>query len=111
VPWWWTDAQELEHAHSVATKRLTHRATIFPEVYERLAKEEADILVTHEAPGVDGGHPHGFGAIRDLAEFLGAKRAFHGHHHEVWKYDFDSTCKWTSVGYREIVDLGGNRVE
>lgn len=39
---------------------LTHRSTIFPDDYERLLKQRADILVTHEAPSA---HPHGFAAI------------------------------------------------
>jgi hypothetical protein len=110
VPSWWTDKQRAQKQAWAANQRLTHRATIFPDVYERLARQNADILITHEAPGRDGMHPHGFEAVDDLAELLGATKAFHGHHHEVRTYA-TGICLWTSVGFREIVDLLGNRVE
>jgi Icc-related predicted phosphoesterase len=110
VPWWWKEEQRKQHANRTAKQRLTHRATIFPDVYRELGNQEADVLVTHEAPGGDDGHPHGFQAIRDLAELLGAKTAWHGHHHESRRYVFES-CTWTAVGLREIVDLRGDRVE
>ena len=109
VPWWWTEQQRGQKQQWAATQRLTHRGTIFPDIYERLARQEADVLVTHEAPGREGMHPHGFVAIDELAELLGASRAFHGHHHEVRTYA-TGACLWTSVGFREIVDLQGNRI-
>jgi Icc-related predicted phosphoesterase len=111
TPWWWNEEQRKQQVNHITQKRLLHRATIFPDVYQRLAELETDLLITHEAPGGDDGHEHGFQAIRDLAELLGAKAAWHGHHHESRKYRLDSSCKWTAVGYREIVDLDGNRIE
>src|SRR3546814_18719562 len=60
-------------------KALKHLSTIFPQGYDRLAKEKADILVVHEAPSC---HPHGFEAIDLLAQVMGVKRGFHGHNHD-----------------------------
>ena len=44
-----------------------HRSTIFPDDYFALAKQHADVLVTHGAPSC---HPHGFEAIDELARSL-----------------------------------------
>ena len=60
-----------------------HYSSIFPDVYQRLGRLRADILVTHEAPSA---HVHGFMAIDDLAIQLGAKLVVHGHHHESIDY-------------------------
>lgn len=58
---------------------LRHRASIFPSDLENLAVQQADILITHEAPDL---HPHGFAGFTSLAERMGVTRAFHGHHHQ-----------------------------
>ena len=60
-----------------------HHSSIFPDVYQRLGRLRADILVTHEAPSA---HVHGFMAIDELAISLGAKLVVHGHHHESTDY-------------------------
>lgn len=57
---------------------LKHRSTIFKSDWRDLATQQADILVTHEAPGC---HPYGFEAINQLACRMQAGRTFHGHHH------------------------------
>jgi hypothetical protein len=54
-------------------------AAIYPDEFEALAAQEADILVTHEAPSC---HPYGNAAIDELAQCLKVKRSFHGHHHD-----------------------------
>jgi hypothetical protein len=53
---------------------------IFPAEWETLGVDSADLLITHEAPSV---HPRGFREIDELAQALGAVRAFHGHHHTM----------------------------
>lgn len=112
APWWWTAQERLQKREWIANQRLTHRATIFPDVYERLASLEANVLVTHEAPGGDGMHSYGFAAINELADSLGARIAFHGHHHEVRHYPTGpGQCRWVSVGMRQIVDLEGLPVQ
>ena len=57
-----------------------HRSSIFPDEYERLAAQRADILVTHEGLV---GHPHGWMALDDLASALGVQLIVHGHLHET----------------------------
>src|SRR5438270_521746 len=39
-PSWWSEAQRKQLASRTAQQRLMHRATIFPDVYEELAKAE-----------------------------------------------------------------------
>ncbi len=75
-----------------ASQERQHRSTIFPDVFDRLGAEKADVLVTHEAPSC---HPHGFYAIDELARALGVTATFHGHHHDRLNY-----CdQWPQLGF------------
>jgi predicted phosphodiesterase len=91
-------------------KERTHTTSIFPDVYDRLAAEDADVLVVHEAPSC---HPNGFAAIDELARAMKVKRVFHGHHHdrldfrEQW---FDMGFKTFGVGLCGITALDGTVV-
>lgn len=58
--------------HSLAT------TSIWPEDYQALMGQQADILVTHEAPS---SHPAGNAALEALARAMGARLIVHGHHH------------------------------
>ncbi len=69
-----------------------HTTTIFPDVYERLLYERADVLVTHEAPSC---HPNGFKEIDELAQALGVRAVFHGHHHDRLDY----RAAWRRIGF------------
>lgn len=60
-----------------------HRSSIFWNDWMELYSQEADVLVTHEAPSC---HPHGFHAIDSLAQSLKVKQTFHGHHHDRIDY-------------------------
>lgn len=85
-----------------------HRSTIFPNVFETLAMQDADVLVTHEAPSC---HPHGFHKIDELARYLGVEKAFHGHHHD--RINYENQWRWIcfeayGVGFRGITDLNGS---
>lgn len=62
---------------------LRHRSSIFPDDYERLSRQRADILVTHEGLG---GHPRGWSALDDLATSLRAQAVVHGHLHQTIDY-------------------------
>lgn len=62
---------------------LKHRSSIFPDVVDALAAQQADVLVTHEAPSC---HPSGFALLDDLGRALGIKTLFHGHHHDRLDY-------------------------
>ena len=55
---------------------------IWPEDYDYLASQSADILVTHEAPR---SHPSGNAALDDLARAMGASLIVHGHHHVSYR--------------------------
>ncbi len=57
---------------------LKMRYAIFPEDYDRLSLQRADILVTHEGPE---SHQHGFRALGDLARQMRVQIMLHGHHH------------------------------
>jgi predicted phosphodiesterase len=61
---------------------LRQRSTIFPEDFNALLGQEADILITHEAPS---SHEYGFSEIDDLAELLGVKVIVHGHLHKDYR--------------------------
>jgi predicted phosphodiesterase len=92
------------------TTLLTNSSTIFPAVYDALSKLRADVLVVHEAPSC---HPHGFDAIDLLAQSMGAKTVFHGHHHDRLDYQssFDKLGFRTyGVGFCGITDLEGKVV-
>ena len=62
---------------------LRHRTSIFPSDIEAIENEQADILICHEAPKP---HPMGFRVINQLAEKLGVRHVFHGHHHDNVEY-------------------------
>lgn len=88
----------------------THRSSILPQTYEALARERADVLVTHEAPSC---HPRGFEAIDLLAAALGVKTSFHGHHHDCLDYaSFRATLGFMprGVGLRGITALDGTQI-
>ena len=76
-----------------ATEVSTHQTTICPDVYARLSKLKADVLVTHEAPSV---HPHGVLAIDELARAMRVQATFHGHHHDARNYQVD----WDRLGFQ-----------
>lgn len=83
---------------------LRHRSSIFPSEVEVLAKQTADVLITHEAPSL---HPYGSSVLTRLAERMRARSAFHGHHHEDITYPGNV---WRGVGLRGIVTLDGHLI-
>lgn len=68
--------QRAALTHSLAT------AAIWPEDYDALAGQQADILVTHEAPG---SHGAGNAALDALARAMGVRLLVHGHHHVTYR--------------------------
>jgi predicted phosphodiesterase len=69
-PYQWRDGQR---------PNPSQHAAIYPDDVDALAAQQADILVTHEAPFP---HPNGFEAINELARAMGVVRTFHGHQHD-----------------------------
>jgi predicted phosphodiesterase len=105
-----TTPPRLRDSARVTGKALKHLSTIFPEIYDRLAGEKADVLVVHEAPSC---HPHGFPAIDLLVQVMGVKIVFHGHHHDSRDYSaWEAKMGFRShgVGFRGITSLLGERV-
>ncbi|MGL4600189.1 MAG: metallophosphoesterase family protein [Plesiomonas sp.] len=80
---------------------LRHRTTLFPSDLEGLSQQQADILVTHEAPAA---HPRGFQVIDNVARSLGVRQLFHGHHHINREYDPAVGFQAVAVGYRAVCD-------
>ena len=69
-PYQWRDGQKPNPS--------LHGA-IYPEDFNRLASQRADILITHEAPSC---HPYGWEALDELARSMRVVRSFHGHMHD-----------------------------
>jgi len=85
-----------------------HRSSIFPADYAHLASQQADILVTHEAPSC---HLHGFAAIDELARSLSVSLTIHGHHHDQPDYTSERGrlgFEALSVGFCGIRDQYGD---
>ena len=62
---------------------VKHHSSIWLEDIQALEGQQADILVTHEAPS---SHHHGFAKIDEVAEMVGARYIVHGHHHtNTWQ--------------------------
>jgi predicted phosphodiesterase len=83
---------------------LKHRSTIFPEDFDRLAQERADVLVVHEAPST---HENGFRAIDDLGAAMRARLIIHGHHHRSYEAMLASGVRVRGLGLAEpwVIDL------
>jgi len=72
----WGDAHVAALIHSLGA------TAIWPEDYDYLTRQHADILVTHEAPR---SHPAGNAALDELARAMGARLIVHGHHHTPYR--------------------------
>lgn len=85
-------------------ERLAHTA-IFPDTYNRLAVLEADVLVTHEAPGC---HRHGFEELDLLAGAMGVRWIVHGHHHQHYKATLDNGISVIGLGRAQplVIEMG-----
>ncbi|CAM8621434.1 MPP_superfamily domain containing protein [Comamonadaceae bacterium] len=70
---------------------------IYPDDFDQLAEQRADILITHEAPGC---HPFGFQKIDELARSLGVLRSFHGHTHDDLTDQYKT--QWGELGFEAI---------
>ena len=77
------------------------RYAIFPEDYDRVALQRADVLVTHEAPEC---HPHGFRELGDLARKKRVQVMLHGHHHFEYEDQLHGGIKVYGLG------LAGSRL-
>jgi len=97
-------------ASSKSGKLLMHRSTIFYREWFNLYGQQADILVTHEAPSC---HPYGFQVLTELARSMHVKFAFHGHLHDALNYaDKFKELEFSAfgVGLRGIKDMYGGQI-
>jgi predicted phosphodiesterase len=97
-------------APPMAGKALTHLSTIFWSDWMELYGQQADILVTHEAPTC---HRYGFAAIDVLAHSMRVKFTFHGHHHDRQNYSAHEERLGFSahgVGLCGITDMYGGMI-
>jgi len=76
------------------------------EFMKMKAQIKADILVTHEAPSC---HRYGFMVLDELAEAIGAKHIFHGHHHTYYHEQL-SSINVTGAAIGGIVNLEGEEL-
>lgn len=83
------------------------RQAIWPEDYEALCEQRADVLVTHEAPTT---HEHGYKEIDELARAMGVQLIVHGHHHRTYIAEMDGIIVY-GVGMAAVVDLTGTVIE
>jgi Icc-related predicted phosphoesterase len=87
-----------------------HKTSIFYEDWINLYGQQADILVTHEAPSC---HPYGFEAIDVLARSMKIKCSFHAHHHDRLNYSaYDEILGFSAhgVGFCGVTDQYGGMV-
>lgn len=68
--------------HLAAMAQSLTATAIWPDDYETLSRQRADILVTHEAPA---SHSAGHAALDRLARSMGARLIVHGHHHVTYR--------------------------
>jgi len=94
-----SQAAELMHFLSVTA--------IWPEDIDALSVQQADVLVTHEAPS---SHPEGVSVLDDLARAMGARVIVHGHHHVTSHARAEDGLRVLGVGDTWAVDLDGNVV-
>jgi len=109
----WSATHRAGLAHSLGA------TAIWPEDYQHLATQRADILVTHEAPS---SHPAGNAALDALARAMGAQLIVHGHHHvcyravapdglralgvaAAWGLTADGTTLWRGEAPRQLGQL------
>jgi len=82
--------------------------SIWHHEYEKMKEKiKADILVTHEAPST---HRHGYKALDELAEAIGAKHVFHGHHHRYYHDKLSNGISVTGTSIGGIANLAGEEL-
>lgn len=98
---------DLDAAQVAGLAHFLTVTAIWPEDVEALSAQQADVLVTHEAPS---SHPEGVSVLDDLARAMGARLIVHGHHHITSHARADDGLRVLGVGDTWAVDLDGNVV-
>ena len=95
---------DLDPPHAASLAHFLAVTAIWPEDIDALSAQQADILVTHEAPS---SHPAGVRVLDDLARAMGARLIVHGHHHITSHAQADDGLRVLSVGDTWAVGLDG----
>lgn len=98
---------ELDPDSLAALAAFFADTAIWPEDVDALAAQQADVLVTHEAPS---SHPEGMAVLDQLARGMGARVIVHGHHHVTSQARADDGLQALSVGDTWAVTLDGGVV-
>ncbi|MDT8407724.1 MAG: metallophosphoesterase [Methylococcales bacterium] len=96
-------AQQPQHLRELGLS-LKMRSAIWYDEVQQLKKHQADILVTHEAPGC---HRYGFTALDELARHLRVKQLYHGHQHDAYQAWLSPSIQVVGVAKRAVADLAG----
>jgi hypothetical protein len=109
IPKWLDKNHWLKYQPRTLKKMpLYIECAIWQHEFERMKeKVRADILVTHEAPS---SHRHGFVVIDELAETIGARHIFHGHHHVYYHDRLSNGIAVTGVGLGDVANLAGEQI-
>lgn len=109
LPKWIDKKHWLKYQSRTVKKMPLHiESAIWQHEYERMKeKVRADILVTHEAPS---SHRHGFAVIDELAEAIGARHIFHGHHHVYYHDRLSNGIAVTGVALGGVANLAGEQI-
>ena len=109
IPKWKDKLHYLKITPSNIKKMPLHfEHSIWHHEYEKMKQQiKADILVIHEAPSC---HRHGYKALDELAESIGAKHIFHGHHHTYYHDQLSSGISVTGASIGGIVNLAGEEL-
>jgi predicted phosphodiesterase len=105
----WTDRKHWKaHQPRSAKTPLYIDSAIWHHELEHMKESvRADILVTHEAPS---SHRHGFSVIDELAQAIGARQIFHGHHHSYYQDKLPNGINVTGVSIGGVTDLASEQL-
>lgn len=98
---------DLDAPQAAALAHFLATTAIWPEDLDVLSAQQADVLVTHEAPS---SHPEGVRVLDNLARAMGARLIVHGHHHITSHARAHDGLRVLGVGNTWAVGLDGHLV-
>jgi predicted phosphodiesterase len=97
----------LSSDQASAAMHFLATTAIWPEDVEKLARQKADVLVTHDAPS---SHPEGSLVLDELSRAMGAGLIVHGHHHITSQAQAVDGLRVLGVGDAWAVGMDGKVV-
>lgn len=98
---------ELSSERAAGMMHFLATTAIWPEDVDVLSAQQADVLVTHDAPS---SHPEGSLVLDRLARAMGARMIVHGHHHVTSAVVAEDGLRVLGVGDAWAVGLDGSVV-